>query len=356
MPRPISAGLFHQSHSLGRGHRGSLKWGGRGVRFRRSDMRDPDAPDERVGDFSLPGLRIQGPGGEASWFRERLRAEGVTLHPSSYVARALDALEEMARGIAGRWQPAPGEDQGEKIRSASGILFLIRAVRCAVERRPNAFASKWHLFRGPDVNLVAYQGRTQERDKMWEVFIAALCECVFDDVVLANHENPDIRCSARGEDWGIECKILYTDKPGAQRDQLLDKAAQLEEAGISCGVIAVNITGLLDHRANVDSFRYFPAPHGVSQRDLNADLDRSAQAVIDRINTPHFKRRLFKNERPSGPRSSARLILFWSQTVALSGGYLVLACNTKWIAYEQRTVRDEAFIRRILLAGTLLGS
>jgi len=198
-------------------------------------MRDPDAPDEPLAAFSLPDVRVQDPGGDAAWFRRQLREKGIALHGDSYVARALVALEEMAEGIEGRWQPPPGEDQGEKIRSASGLLFLIKAVRQALEHRPDAFTSKWRLFRGADVNLVAYgaQSRTKERDKMWELFIAALCERVFDDVVLAEHENPDVRCSVREEQWGIECKILYSDKPDTQQDQLLDKATQLEKAGIT---------------------------------------------------------------------------------------------------------------------------
>jgi hypothetical protein len=211
-------------------------------------MRDPDALDQRITNFDLPSVGLHNPGADAAWFRERLRAEGIAPHAESYVARALRALDQMEEGMAGRWQPPPDEDQGDKIRSASGILFVIRALRRALDRRSNAFSSKWHLLRGPDVNLIAYRDRTQERDKIWELLVAALCARVFDDVTLADHENPDIRCSMRGEVWGIECKILCSAKPSAQQDHLLDKATQLEEAGISHGVIAVNMETIIEKR------------------------------------------------------------------------------------------------------------
>jgi len=320
-------------------------------------MRDPNAPDERLAVVFLPDERVADPGADAAWFRQQLAAKGMQLHPKSFVAQALDALAEMAEGIAGRWRPSEGEDQGEKIRSASGILFLIRAVRRALERRPDAFSSKWSLFRGADVNLTAYGAQmTQERDKMWELLVAALCEREFDGVRLANHENPDIRCLLRGEEWGIECKLLYTKKVSAQQDQLIEKAKQLEEAGIKRGVIAVNITGLLDHRAYIDSFRFFPAPEGMSRAELSADLGRQTQAVVDSISTPAFKRRLFRNDRLTGPRTSTRMILFWSQTVAFSGGSLALAANAHWMVYEQATVMDRAFADRIHLAARISGT
>jgi hypothetical protein len=320
-------------------------------------VRNPDAPDEPIAEFSPPETRVDDPGADLAWFREVLREKKITPHPDSFVARALDALDEMAAGIAGRYRPPPGEDQGEKIRSASGMLFLIRAVRRALEKRPDAFASKWYLFRGADIGLVAYDAgrRTLERDKMWELLVAVLCERVFHQVTLADHLNPDIRCFLRGEEWGIECKLLYSQNAGAQQDELLHKASQLEGSAIKNGVVAVNITGLLDHSVYIDTFRFFPAPEGLSREMLSVDLDRQAQAVVDRINTPGFRRRLFKNDRASGPRSCTRMILFWSQTVAFSEGKLSLTCSAKWIAYEERTLKDDTFIQRFLLAARLGG-
>jgi hypothetical protein len=176
--------------------------------------------------------------GHVEWLRKTMDGHGVAVYRGSALDRALVAF---GRALADKHKPMTREDA----RDALGVGYLARVLN---EANPTVIDSitDWRLFGGTDVNLLRPAKRSEARDKVWEIFVAALLSRRIETRL---EEPPDLMCRHDDRHWGVACKLLNTGKASSQRDRVVEGAQQLHDAApkSSHGIVVVGVTDLLNH-------------------------------------------------------------------------------------------------------------
>lgn len=165
-----------------------------------------------------------------------------------------------------------------------------------------------------------------------------------DDVELAPEgDNPDVRCSVRGLRWGLECKIIYSTNPRRQIETLGDKVEQIQKSPVERGVVAVNVSALLDHSPlltpNANRTRF-----EVDQY-LKAEVDR----VMDQIDTPSLQNQI-RDRQTDALRSKLAGFYFLAESATVIEGRLAIPRYGLGLLLEDPpSVPDLAFHNRLQL-------
>ncbi len=239
---------------------------------------------------------------------------------------ALDAMEKIADAVNSGTEPEirTGEALLRLLTDGVGGRNLVHFIRTAVEIDPNVFDGKWPLFRGQDAILARYRGPSPTRNFTWELYVAARCLARTANVRIAQgNENPDVRCNLGDNAWGIECKVPDSRDP-EQQVRLIKKAArQLQDAGVDRGVIAVNLTSVVDHTRFAESIRtYGKKMYGPA--DVMSELQRQVHDLVQPYTMPAFSDWMKKRRRP-------RAILFHADAIALAGKTVALTTYQVWL-------------------------
>lgn len=295
---------------------------------------------------STPITNFQRFGDDAAWFRRILLEHEVNLVGGSPLDRALVAMASIAdasRFIPPSGDPAVIRDVTRKLiatfkidvllREGVAVAHLVRAIRKTVGRNPRVLDGKWHLFRGSDVVLARYNGRTSGRELVWELYIAAIGLKITADLQVAGNDNPDVRLRVRDTAWGIECKVFNSSKRKRQIKSVETAAKQLQTADIDRGVIAVNITGAIDHEPFLRSIREFGTDLFSGAEDISWELRERARTVSDQFYEPAFLRWIHAYPK-------VRAIFFQAQTIAIVNKTLSLNSYGDWLAVHPEEVAD----------------
>jgi hypothetical protein len=279
----------------------------------------------------------------------------VSLLKGSDLDLALDRMEEISIFGAKRLEVTP-ERASElhailrtpemiarvttMLLDGTGAAHLVRSVRAAVERNSTVFDGKWGLFAGPDVVLARSYRRVPERDRVWELYIAAACLKLDSsaDVRVANNDNPDIQCVVRGTLWGIECKAFGSLDTARHVSNLEKALRQIEDSSVERGLVAVNLTAALDHSRYHASLGAF-GTQMFTPDELVADLRDQVLNVTHRILETGFR-----NTARSFPKT--RGLFFQGQTIALAGKALTPTTFRHWLSLGERDGADLKMERR----------
>ena len=276
-------------------------------------------------DGSKAGGGFEKFGEDAEWFRKKLAEEGVKLNGGSPMDEALKAMSKIADTVTYGIEPElpNGEALLRLLTDGVGGRNLVQFVRKAVGIDPGVFDGKWWLFRGPDALLARYRGQSSTRNFIWELYVAARCLLGTKDVQVARaNENPDVRCSLGDDIWGIECKVPDSRDPERLMKLVKEAARQLQGTDIDRGVIAVNLTSVLDHSrfarsiAQYDTSMYTPS-------DIMDELQRQVKTLVRPYASAAFGTWIKNRRKP-------RAILFHADAIALAGKTVAMTTYQNW--------------------------
>jgi hypothetical protein len=90
-------------------------------------------------------------------------------------------------------------------------------------------------------------------NKLFELFIAAICMSFSYDVSLDNPENskgdnPDVIFSFCNQQWGIACKVIHTTSIKTIHERLLEGIDQIQNSpSVKKGFVLINLKNIIDH-------------------------------------------------------------------------------------------------------------
>jgi hypothetical protein len=288
---------------------------------------------------------------DVMWFGRTLQEKGIDVraHISPSIAAARD-LGEIAFVMNFMAAQAPDSVQVQVtlppsafcVREAAATIAMIRGLRRTLVSHPELLDGAWkRLAAGAPVSVP--QPRTSERDHIWEVLNAAVYSHFATDVRLnADGGGVDLRGALADTTWGIECKMLYAEKNQRRIDRIIEGVKQLEgDSLISRGVVALNVTGCLDHAPFVDSFAN-TRPVFKTPEEATATLATAVRSVARALLTPSLRRRLVEDKH-GRPRSKCRGLLFVGQAVAVAARQIRLFTSQFSVLRAPAEPSDRAF-------------
>jgi hypothetical protein len=180
-----------------------------------------------------------------TWFRDVLKENGVVLEPGSPFDRQLRSVGNMAR-FYHSGKPIPSDiDPYLHLREAMGTDYLIRAIHRERTVLIPTMKRHWVNFQGPDVLLQYTFTPCQQRNKVWEVLVAAIVSRFCFDTEL--NERHDVLCTRGGRRWALECKVFNTDNMKTNIELIMKGVAQVDDSDADVGMVVVNLTGFFEH-------------------------------------------------------------------------------------------------------------
>ena len=189
-------------------------------------------------------------------FEALLNRQGINIIPGSALERlALRAKEVLEKRIHPK-QRDVDEDMRLLFREMIGFCDLSSKV-IAAESHHDFSKLVPHLRK---LNLPLQNCPTpstdQENNKVFELFIAALCMSAsadgieLDDPDQSKGDNPDVIAIINRQKWGFGCKALHSNKPKTIFDNIMKAAEQIEDSTSERGLPTINAKNIIDH----DSF------------------------------------------------------------------------------------------------------
>ena len=186
-------------------------------------------------------------------FEALLNRQGIEIVPGSTLEslslRAKEVLEKKIHPV----QRVTGEDMRLIFREMIGFHDLSAKV-LAAESHDDFFKLVPHLRK---LNLPLQNSPTpsidQENNKVFELFIAALCMSAstdrieLDDPDLSKGDNPDVIAKINGQKWGFGCKAFHSNKPKTIFDNIKKAAEQIENSASEKGLPTINAKNIIDH-------------------------------------------------------------------------------------------------------------
>lgn len=183
-------------------------------------------------------------GKNAAWFRKRLAENGIRPPLRSVFGDALAALETI--DVIAR-KATIDKSAEEQIVDAIAAALLVGAAKCLETRCPRLLEASINLFRGSDVLLARPGDRNAARDAALEFLWAAIASVGGSAPVLGGSANPDVRFKIRDQDWGVECKVVYSSTAKRIADEADKKLSQLRDGPATHGLAVVDLTAVLEH-------------------------------------------------------------------------------------------------------------
>lgn len=144
----------------------------------------------------------------------------------------------------------------------------------------------------------------QDANKIIELYIAALCMNICDDVFLDHPEvslgdNPDIIAEINGRNWGFACKTIHTKNSQTIYENLVKAIDQIEKSVSIVGIPIINLKNIIDHNA------IWPKEHTFSTLNEPLSILRSnIHSIIDSlerdIGTTELRKMFFGKKSLSG--------------------------------------------------------
>jgi hypothetical protein len=201
------------------------------------------------------------------------------------------------------------------LRSAFGMDYLLRALERARQHfEDDELQGALQAFSGADILMTDAVARRQQRDRAWELLVACIVAPSVRNLHLGGNASPDIIFDHDGARFGIECKMLNSQKPGALVDAVVDAAKQLEKSTVEFGVVAVDATCLLQHsQMDIDHRHRMFRNH----REAFTEVESMLESRIDHARSESTRTRLTVDAKTGLPRDKTRKVLFLAQTVVL---------------------------------------
>ena len=144
----------------------------------------------------------------------------------------------------------------------------------------------------------------------------------------------------KGDRWGIECKMLYTDTLDSQCDAITKAAKQLEDSRCQFGVIAVNVANIFPHDAVFDltmkTARTSPQATTFAN-NFQTDWMKRFDKLL------HERSGLYQDRQTGRPRNKTRAIFFFCPMTINVNFYPTLYCCVtplfvRQIEHNERTL------------------
>ena len=261
------------------------------------------------------------------WFGNQLQANGVNVRRgiSRSIAAARDlaaiayAMTLMVKRLPGAVRLQTKVPDSFDIAPAAAMISAIHGLRRAHSVNGDLLDDAWKIL-AESAPTSTPQERTNERDHMWEIVNATVYSW-FGERVKLNLADAGVDVGGRfgAVDWGIECKVLYSEKSQRRVDRIIDGVKQIEaDQSIAKGVVAVSVTDCLDHTPFKNSFTNagtaFP-----TLANVTALLAARVKQCAMETTTKSLQRRLAR-DRNGRARQKCRAVIYVGQTVAVAGG------------------------------------
>jgi hypothetical protein len=205
------------------------------------------APDPPVQIYDIPARGI---GGSVPWLQERLRSDGVTIHPDSGLARAFATLTRfMEDARQERTVRLHSEDDfdhfAQYFAHASGADFLTKMLHRGLAFGLSGISDHIrHLASGdpvPTSPSARFDANHDDRNRVWELGLAAAVSTFAEGVALVE---PDVAMTFQGRRVGLAAKVLYSDRSAKLVRRVVEGARQIEMAPVDQGFVVLNLVQL----------------------------------------------------------------------------------------------------------------
>ena len=258
---------------------------------------------------------------DVAWFRELLNKKGIKIATASVLDRDLTAAQTLAPILRGEVELiCTDEEFLERVRAAHAVLQLVVALRSTIDVTEPSLEPFWDSFKGTDVSLVRPSPNSKRRNTVWEIFVTAIAAAIAPDAAMT--EPPDVTFSFRGEMWGAACKVLYSPSTDKHVAEIVDGVKQIERSPATHGLVAVNVTYLLDHR------RYWQ-PSAASLSSVVELFASDVGAFAASLNRPDLFRRMTA-DKDGGPRNKTRALMLYAQAAVAADNGATLMSTALW--------------------------
>lgn len=258
---------------------------------------------------------------DVSWFRELLAEKGINVVAASVLDRDLTAAQTLAPILRGEVRLTCTDAEFlERVRAAHAVIQIVVALRRTIHVTDPSLGPFWDSFKGTDVSLMRPSPNSKRRNTVWEIFVTAIAAAIAPDAAMA--EPPDLTFSFRGELWGAACKVLYSPSTDKHVAEIVDGVKQIERSPAMHGLVAVNVTNLLDHR------RYWQPDAST----LSAVADRFASdvgALAESLHRPDLFRRMTA-DKDGQPRNKTRALMLYAQAAVSGDNGATLMSTALW--------------------------
>lgn len=189
-------------------------------------------------------------------FERVLKSIEIQIQPDSILERlCLNTIDLCEKHEHPELRPAHSVDVRPSYREMVGLFdLLVKLVSC--ERHPafQRLAPHLHLLNaGNPLQSVSTSVLDQENNKLFELYVAALCLSVpVDDVVLddpysSQGDNPDVIATYKGTRWGLACKALHSVAPKTIMDNIRKAIDQIEGSTADAGFPVLSAKNIIAH-------------------------------------------------------------------------------------------------------------
>jgi hypothetical protein len=189
-------------------------------------------------------------------FERLLVGIGIKIRPGSVLEQlCLNTIDLCEKHEHPELRPADSVDVRPSYRGMVGLFdLLVKLVSC--EGHPSFPRLGPHLRllnEGNPLQSVSTSVLDQENNKLFELYVAALCVGIpVDDVVLddpnsSRGDNPDVLATYEGTRWGLACKALHSSAPKTIMDNIRKAIDQIERSGADTGFPVLSAKNIIAH-------------------------------------------------------------------------------------------------------------
>jgi hypothetical protein len=189
-------------------------------------------------------------------FEGLLSRIGITIRPGSILERlCLNTIDLCEKHEHPELRPADSVDLRPTYREMVGLFdLLVKLVSC--EGHPSFPQLGPHLRllnEGNPLQSVTTSVLDQENNKLFELYVAALCvgipadNVVLDDPNSSRGDNPDVLATYGGTRWGLACKALHSSAPKTIMDNIRKAIDQIERSDADTGFPVLSAKNIIAH-------------------------------------------------------------------------------------------------------------
>ena len=187
-------------------------------------------------------------------FEKKLNEIGIKINPDSDLYRiGFDVLE-----VYEKHKNPDLHDNNDDIREEMGRVmgfnnFIEKVSPLLDSEYVNGIKPHLELLNKSSISqTIKAKVTDQGSNKLFELYIAALCYPEFDNIRLDSPENskgdnPDIMFDYNGKCWSIACKVLHSPKTKSIFDNIEKAVEQIENSENDFGFVFISLKNIIDY-------------------------------------------------------------------------------------------------------------
>lgn len=189
-------------------------------------------------------------------FERVIKTVGIDIRNGSILERlCLNTIDLCEKHEHPELRPSDEIDVRPSYREMVGLFdLLVKLVSCASHSDfPQLIPHLRLLNDGNPLQSVDTSVLDQENNKLFELYIAALClgipvdKIALDDPHSARGDNPDVLASIGGRRWGLACKSLHSLVPKTIMGNITKAIDQIERSDADTGIPVLSVKNMIAH-------------------------------------------------------------------------------------------------------------